>query len=71
MATVWHPDFITSDPDGRCPECGMKLTPVSELGDQVHLDTTEFYTCPMHPEFVTTDADGKCPKCGMNLEKAD
>jgi Cu(I)/Ag(I) efflux system membrane fusion protein/cobalt-zinc-cadmium efflux system membrane fusion protein len=25
-----HLDFITSDPDGRCPECGMKLEKVEK-----------------------------------------
>jgi Cu(I)/Ag(I) efflux system membrane fusion protein len=20
-----HPEFLTTDKDGRCPECGMKL----------------------------------------------
>ena len=70
-ACSMHPDYITSDPDGRCPDCGMKLTPVSELGENVKLDKATFYTCPMHPEFVTTDPDGKCPKCGMKLGKKE
>lgn len=68
-ACSMHPDFITSDPDARCPECGMKLTPIAELGDKVKVDGTVFYTCPMHPDFVTTDPDGRCPECGMKLEK--
>ena len=67
-ACSMHPDFITSDPNARCPECGMKLTPVSELKDQVNLDQAKFYTCSMHPDFVTTDANAKCPECGMKLE---
>ena len=68
-ACSMHPEFITSDANGRCPECGMKLTPIEELGDRVKTDAATFYTCPMHPDFITTDADGKCPECGMKLEK--
>ncbi len=64
-----HPQFITSDPDARCPECGMILVPVQELGDKVDLEKAEFYTCPMHPDFLTTDKDARCPECGMKLEK--
>ncbi|MBN2413012.1 efflux RND transporter periplasmic adaptor subunit [candidate division KSB1 bacterium] len=70
-ACPMHPDFITSDPEGRCPVCGMKLTAVSELGDKVDLGKAEMYTCPMHTDFVTTDKNGKCPVCGMKLEKVN
>jgi hypothetical protein len=64
-----HPDFITSDPDAQCPECGMDLVPVEELGDKVDLEKAVFYTCPMHPDFLTTDKDARCPEFGMILEK--
>lgn len=69
FACPMHPDFITTDPKAKCPECGMDVVPVKELGDKVHLDKAEFYTCPMHPEFLTTDPEGECPECGMKLEK--
>ena len=68
-ACPMHPDFITSDPDAQCPECGMDLVPVEELGDKVDLEKAVFYTCPMHPDFLTTDKDARCPECGMILEK--
>ena len=64
-----HPDFITTDPEARCPDCGMKLIPVTEMEDKVDLENAEFYTCPMHPGFLTIDPDGRCPDCGMKLEK--
>ena len=64
-----HPEFITTDPDARCPDCGMKLVKVTEMKDKVDLEKAEFYTCPMHPEFLTTDPDARCPECGMKLEK--
>jgi RND family efflux transporter MFP subunit len=68
-ACPMHPAFITTDPEARCPECGMKLVKVAEMKDKVDLENAEFYTCPMHPEFNTTDPDGRCPECGMKLEK--
>ncbi len=68
-ACSMHPDFITTDPDAICPECGMKVVPVSELENEVDLEKAEFYTCSMHPEFLTTDPDGRCPECGMKVEK--
>ncbi|MFZ2053429.1 MAG: efflux RND transporter periplasmic adaptor subunit [Candidatus Aminicenantales bacterium] len=68
-ACPMHPDFITTDPKARCPECGMNVVPIKQLGDKVQLEKAELYTCPMHPEFLTTDAEGECPECGMKLEK--
>jgi hypothetical protein len=68
-ACPMHPEFITSDPKAKCPECGMNLVPVQELKDKVDLEKAEFYTCPMHPEFFTTDKNARCPECGMKLEK--
>jgi Cu(I)/Ag(I) efflux system membrane fusion protein len=68
-ACPMHPDFITTDPNANCPDCGMKVVPVKDLGDKVNLDKVEFYTCAMHPEFLTTDPDGRCPECGMKVEK--
>lgn len=68
-ACPMHPEFITSDPDASCPECGMRLVKIEELKDKIDLDKIEFYTCPMHPDFLTTDKNARCPECGMKLEK--
>jgi Cu(I)/Ag(I) efflux system membrane fusion protein len=68
-ACPMHPDFITTDPKASCPECGMNVVPIKQLGEKVNLDKAEFYTCAMHPEFLTTDPKGRCPECGMNVEK--
>jgi len=69
-ACPMHPEFITSDPDALCPECGMDVVPVEDLGGKVDLEKAVFYTCPMHPDFLTTDKDARCPDCGMKLEEA-
>jgi RND family efflux transporter MFP subunit len=63
-------DFLTTDPNARCPECGMAVVPAKKLGDKIDLSKAVFYTCSMHPEFLTTDPNGRCPECGMKLEKA-
>lgn len=68
-ACPMHPEFITTDPDAKCPECGMNVVKVKELGDKVDLEKAEFSTCPMHPNFLTTDKNASCPECGMKLEK--
>ncbi len=68
-ACPMHPEFITSDPEAKCPECGMNVVPVKEMRDKVDLEKAVFYTCPMHPDFLTTDKDARCPECGMKLEK--
>jgi multidrug efflux pump subunit AcrA (membrane-fusion protein) len=46
---------------GTCPECGMKLVPITQTGRRV-------YTCPM-PEHhhILSDRPGECPECGMKL----
>jgi Cu(I)/Ag(I) efflux system membrane fusion protein/cobalt-zinc-cadmium efflux system membrane fusion protein len=68
-ACPMHPEFITSDPNAKCPECGMNVVKAEELGDKVDLEKAVFYTCPMHPDFLTTDKNARCPECGMKLEK--
>lgn len=68
-ACPMHPEFITSDPDASCPECGMRLVNIEELEDEIDLEKVKFYTCPMHPDFLTTDENGRCPECGMKLVK--
>ncbi len=68
-ACPMHPEFISSDPNAKCPDCGMNVVPVKELGDKVDLKKAEFYTCSMHPDFLTTDKNARCPECGMKLEK--
>jgi len=69
-ACPMHPEFITTDPEAKCPECGMQVIALKELEVKVDLDKAIFHTCPMHLEFLTTDPDGRCPECGMKLEKA-
>jgi DNA-directed RNA polymerase subunit RPC12/RpoP len=70
FACPMHPEFITTDPNAKCPECGMNVVKAEELGEKVDLSKAEFYTCPMHPDFLTTDKNARCPECGMKLEKA-
>jgi DNA-directed RNA polymerase subunit RPC12/RpoP len=70
-ACPMHPEFITSDPNAKCPDCGMNVVPAKELGDKLNLAGAEFYTCPMHPDFLTTDKNARCPECGMKLEKVE
>lgn len=50
----------TYDTMGNCPVCGMDLV------EQVQLQTSLVYTCPMHPEIITSEF-GSCPICGMDL----
>jgi hypothetical protein len=59
-----HPEFVTDDPDQRCPVCEMKLEKKKDLNAEAQL-----YTCPMHPQFVTDDPDGICSICEMKLVK--
>ncbi len=68
-ACSMHPEFITTDPNAKCPECEMNVVKVEELDDKVYLEKAEFYTCPMHLDFLTTDKNARCPECGMKLEK--
>jgi multidrug efflux pump subunit AcrA (membrane-fusion protein) len=70
-ACPMHPEFITTDPEARCPICEMKVVPAKDLEGKVDLEKAEFYTCPMHPDFLTTDPEGRCPECGMKLEKVE
>jgi FtsP/CotA-like multicopper oxidase with cupredoxin domain len=56
-----HPEITSSEP-GRCPKCGMKLTPSAV--------PSSTYACPMHPD-VTSGEPGRCPKCGMKLTPSE
>jgi FtsP/CotA-like multicopper oxidase with cupredoxin domain len=58
-ACPMHPD-VTSDQQGRCPKCGMKLLATAAPS------TPTSYACPMHPD-VTSNEPGRCPRCGMKL----
>ncbi|MDW7682014.1 MAG: heavy metal-binding domain-containing protein, partial [bacterium] len=57
-----HPEFVTDDPNVRCPECEIKLEKKKDLAEG-----TKLYTCPMHPEFVSDDPDDRCSICEMKL----
>ncbi|RMF80320.1 MAG: hypothetical protein D6744_08365, partial [Planctomycetota bacterium] len=73
-----HPD--ESDPakqgayfsmqPGKCPWCGMKLKPVSELAwvaaRRAAAGGEVAYTCPRH-QHVFSRAAGECPRCGEDL----
>ena len=60
-----HPTF-TSDKQGDCPICGMRLVPIEE---RTAPTTVPSFVCPMHPE-ETSDRPGRCPECGMRLVPA-
>ena len=57
-----HPE-VRQDGPGACPDCGMALEPLVDIGPALQTE----YTCPMHPEVVQDEA-GTCPLCGMALE---
>jgi FtsP/CotA-like multicopper oxidase with cupredoxin domain len=63
-ACPMHPDVTASEPM-KCPQCGMKLVPVTTA-----TQAPTSYTCPMHPE-VTAAEPAKCPQCGMKLVPSD
>jgi len=55
-----HSDILQVGP-GDCPECGMKLVPITKTGRKV-------YTCPMEEHhYILSDKPGKCPECEMEL----
>lgn len=60
-----HPS-VKSDKPGKCPICGMDLTPVARKKEAAV--AADYYTCPMHPS-VKSDKPGQCPICGMDLTK--
>ncbi len=78
-----HPHYLSTDPDGSCPICGMDLVPLkNDESTDTNLQTATTggvdsdgssneqlaqYTCPMHPHYLSTDPDGSCPICGMDL----
>ena len=52
-----HKDFLTTDPNEKCSQCGMNC-------EEVEGKVT--YGCPMCPGHES-DEPGKCSGCGMNL----
>ena len=71
---------VEADEPGRCPVCGMDMTPIvmsggapaagSVPGDNgTRAAAAPTYTCPMHPQIVQ-DHPGTCPLCGMELVPA-
>ncbi len=63
-----HPHVLQEGP-GRCPICGMDLTPVSEGEDEDTGPGAESWTCSMHPMIDEPEA-GSCPICGMDLVRS-
>ncbi len=64
-ACPMHPDFLTTDKNARCPECGMKL--VAAVGAE--MASVEYYGCPMPAHsHIRHDKAGKCEECGMDLK---
>ena len=53
-----HPEVVMRQP-GKCPKCGMKLTP---------RPLPSAWTCTMHPEIQSPDP-GVCPRCRMKLTR--
>lgn len=47
--------------EGNCDECGMKLVPLEETGND------NVYACPMRECGIVQDSVGHCPKCNMKL----
>jgi Cu(I)/Ag(I) efflux system membrane fusion protein len=62
-----HPAFVTPDPKGRCPDCGMKVVAKPGAAIAGAASGQALYTCPMHPAFVSPDPKARCPECGMKL----
>ncbi len=59
-----------SNVPGKCPRCGMKLTPLDDL-DWVRARRAAeggdvAYTCPDH-QHVFSETSGECPRCGKAL----
>jgi hypothetical protein len=46
-------DFMTTDPEAKCPECNMSLEKIDEL-----------YVCPDHPDEITSDPEAVCGETG-------
>jgi len=59
-----HPEVVANKP-GKCPKCGMKLTPSNK--EQIKAAVAKNYSCPVHGEVVSHDP-GKCPQCGRKLQ---
>jgi hypothetical protein len=53
-----HPEIVSRQP-GKCPKCGMKLTP---------RPLPSAWSCTMHPEIQSPDP-GICPRCRMRLTR--
>lgn len=71
-----HPEIRQPGP-GKCPKCGMPLTPVeastqtkgAQTSGQALAEDAERYICPMMCTPPQSEP-GKCPVCAMELVKA-
>lgn len=61
--------------EGRCPTCGMKLKPISEVAWAAKrvrpAKAPVRFVCPMHPKRAESDEPGVCPICAMELIPED
>jgi hypothetical protein len=59
------PDVLADKP-GKCPTCGMDLTPRISAESDEAARWAEGYTCAMHPE-VLRDKPGVCDVCPCKM----
>jgi len=53
-------NFLTTDPEARCPECNMPVEPVTEL-----------YVCPDHPTEFSMDPKSVCSETDTPFVKVE
>ena len=64
-----HPRVTSSDPNAKCPECGMKINKPVKPAASKPSTGAQLHVCPMHPKVTSTDPNAECPECGMKINK--